>query len=113
MTKILDPFKLSMGTDVKEVVEEEIVVSYPKMYKVVLFNDNTTPFEFVIELLIHIFDKNINEAMNLTKQIHHEGRGIAGIYPRAIAEDKKNEVIDTARSNNLELKCEIEVQDDV
>ncbi len=60
----------------------------PKMYKVILHNDDYSTFEFVIEVLIEVFHKNKDEAVNLTLKVDREGYAVVGIYPKDIAETK-------------------------
>ena len=53
-------------------------LKFPSRYNVVLINDDYTPMDFVIQLLIEIFNRSINEAKDITMQIHENGKGIAG-----------------------------------
>src|SRR3546814_13936272 len=57
----------------------------PPMYQVVLLNDDYTPMEFVVAVLQRIFGKNEDEAARIMLKVHHEGRGVCGVYPRDIA----------------------------
>lgn len=66
-------------------------LAYPKRYKVVLHNDNVTPMEFVIQLLIEVFNKNIEQAHELTMTVHNKGRAAAGFYSYEVAEQKVTE----------------------
>jgi len=90
--------------NVAEEIEEVIKVTEPKFYKVLLHNDDTTTFDFVILVLIKLYHKTIEEAIDITKLIHEQGQGIAGApYTREIAEEKTNETIVLARANNFPL----------
>ena len=80
----------------------------PKMYKVILLNDNYTTFEFVIEILKIIYKKNEEEAIYLTQKIDREGSGIAGIYPYEIAKSKVSQTHKLAGEYNFPLKAIIE-----
>jgi len=82
----------------------------PPKYKVVVFNDNYTPVEFVIAMLVAVFRKNQDDAVALTLQIHNDGAAIAGVYSHEIAEQKVNDAINLARANGhpLQLKSELE-----
>ena len=82
----------------------------PPKYKVVIFNDNYTPVEFVIAMLVAIFRKDEREAVDITLKIHHEGSAVGGIYSHEIAEQKVTDAISLARANGhpLQLKSEIE-----
>src|SRR3546814_2229646 len=57
----------------------------PPMYQVVLLNDDYTPMEFVVAVLQRIFRKNEDEAARIMLKVHHEGRGVCGVYPYDIA----------------------------
>lgn len=95
--------------EVIEEVTETIKVYIPKMYKVLLHNDNSTTFEFVIQVLIRIFHKSLDEAVEITKLIHNTGQGIAGSpYTREIAEEKTSEAISFARANGFALMATYE-----
>lgn len=96
-------------TEVVEQTIEKIDVQRPKMYKVILHNDDTTTFDFVIEVLIRIFHRNLHDAIELTKSIHTTGQGIAGSpYTREIAEEKTEETISFARANGFPLTATFE-----
>jgi len=90
--------------EVIEEIQETIKVQIPKMYKVLLHNDDKTTFDFVIAVLMKIFHKTAEEAIEITKAIHVEGSGIAGApYSREIAEEKTLETISFSRANNFPL----------
>lgn len=83
----------------------------PPMYKVLFFNDDFTPKTFVVELLIHLFHKSTAEATQLMWRVHEGHTGVAGIYPREIAESKAATGIALAQENGYPLKLEIEPDD--
>jgi ATP-dependent Clp protease adaptor protein ClpS len=90
--------------EVIEKIDETIKVAIPKMYKVLLHNDNTTTFDFVIMVLTQIFHKTAEEAIEVTKLIHVQGQGIAGApYTHEVAEEKTLETILLARANGFPL----------
>lgn len=62
-----------------------------KLYKVVFHNDNTTPIEFVVYILIEIFGKSKEDAIAITTEVHTSGTGIAGVYTFEVATTKTNE----------------------
>ena len=80
----------------------------PKMYKVILFNDDFTTFEFVIYVLMRFFHKTQEEAEKITIDIHQKGKGIAGIFSYDEAETRKSQAINSARKNDFPLMCAIE-----
>jgi len=66
----------------------ELDIIHPKMYKVILHNDDYSTFDFVIQVLIEVFNKNKDEAVELTLRVDREGYAVVGIYPKDIAETK-------------------------
>ncbi len=68
-------------------------VRYPVRYKVIFLNDDFTPMDFVIQLLVEIFNKNIDDAHAITMEIHNSGSGVAGVYSLEIAEQKTHEAL--------------------
>lgn len=66
----------------------DVKLILPKMSKVVMLNDDYTTQDFVISILMNVFNKNINEATNIMLEIHNKGRGICGIYTYDIAQTK-------------------------
>jgi ATP-dependent Clp protease adaptor protein ClpS len=90
--------------------DTETDITVPKKYKVVLLNDDFTPMDFVIAILTEIFHKGSQEAYDVMMHIHHQGRGIAGIYPKDVAYQKVKEVKHLARSEGHPLKAIVEKQ---
>ena len=95
--------------EVIERIENTLEVEVPKMYKVILFNDNKTSVEFVMHVLMRIFHKSTDESIALTQQIHEKGQGIAGApYTAEVAEEKTVETMASARANNFPLTASFE-----
>jgi ATP-dependent Clp protease adaptor protein ClpS len=80
----------------------------PPMYRVVLYNDDFTPRAFVVEILVTLFHKGLAEATELMWRVHKGRRGVAGIYPREIAETKVAAVTALARENGYPLQTALE-----
>ncbi|WP_230660162.1 ATP-dependent Clp protease adaptor ClpS [Psychrobacter sp. I-STPA10] len=80
----------------------------PPMYAVVMYNDNYTPMEFVVEILQVEFRHTLEQAVEIMLNIHHSGKGIAGIYPKDIAETKAKKVNNTAQKEGYPLLTQIE-----
>ena len=80
----------------------------PPMYRVMLYNDDFTTKEFVVQILIEVFHKASAEATELMWRIHRMGRGVAGVFSREIAETKAAAVKILARENEFPLRIEIE-----
>ena len=97
-----------MTTEVKQ--EEKVVVALqpPKMWKVVMLNDDKTPMELVIVLLTEVFKHDHKRATEITMEIHNTGSGVAGVYTHEIAEQRGIEAIDIARANGAPLKIQVE-----
>jgi len=83
-------------------------VKRPPMYKVLLFNDDFTPMEFVVSILQQIFAMPSERAVALMLKIHTQGLGVAGVYEHEIAETKANQVMKAAREHEHPLQCSIE-----
>lgn len=83
----------------------------PPMYVVFLMNDDYTPMDFVIEILQQYFALNLDQATQVMLTVHYEGKGVAGVYPRDIAETKANQVNNYARSQGHPLLCQIAPKD--
>lgn len=80
----------------------------PPFYQVVMLNDDFTPMDFVVEVLQHYFYKSLEEATLVMLQIHHEGKGICGVYPKDIAQTKIELVMSAARKAQHPLQCTME-----
>ena len=80
----------------------------PAMYKVILLNDDFTPMDFVIEILVQFFNKSDIEANQLMLEVHSKGSAVAAVYGHEVAETKVYLVNDHARRNKFPLKCIME-----
>jgi ATP-dependent Clp protease adaptor protein ClpS len=94
-----------MTTDA--IIEEKKItarkIKEPSKYKVIVLNDDYTPMEFVVALLIKVFRIDHDAAVKLTMQIHHDGSAVAGVYSYEIAEQKVIESTELARLNGHPL----------
>lgn len=84
----------------------------PSMYNVVMFNDDFTPMEFVVEVLELFFGLDRESATRVMLTVHTAGKAICGTYTRDIAETKMYQVNQFAQQNQHPLLCEIEVVSD-
>lgn len=99
-------------SDIADPIEEtKIKTAKPKMYCVVFINDDFTPMDFVTEILQQIFGKSRAEAFTITLEVHHHGRGVAGIYTHELAEQKVYEAMETAKINGHPLSVKMEPVD--
>ncbi|WP_028238871.1 ATP-dependent Clp protease adapter ClpS [Stutzerimonas azotifigens] len=80
----------------------------PPMYKVVMFNDDYTPMDFVVEVLEGIFNHNRETATRIMLTVHTEGQAVCGVFTRDVAETKAMQVNQYARECQHPLLCEIE-----
>ena len=83
-------------------------VGKPRMYKVLLHNDNYTTMEFVVIVLISVFHKGEVEAVRIMWDVHRKGIGLAGVYSREIAETKVQRVLQMAQQAQFPLMCTME-----
>lgn len=91
------------------VAESKPEVKQPRMYKVLLLNDDYTPMDFVIQVLRQFFYKTSEQATKVMLQVHYEGQGTAGIYTAELAETKMAQVNDFSRAHDHPLMCTMEV----
>jgi len=80
----------------------------PPMYKVIMFNDDYTPMEFVVDVLETFFGMNREKATRVMLRVHTEGRAVCGVFSRDVAETKSAQVMKCAREHQHPLVCEIE-----
>jgi ATP-dependent Clp protease adaptor protein ClpS len=83
-------------------------VQPPSLYQVVMLNDDYTPMEFVIHVLQQYFQHDLDTATLIMLKIHHEGRGVCGVYPKDVAATKVELVLAAARRDQHPLQCLME-----
>tara|TARA_R110000851_G_C13038512_1_gene561913 strand:- start:660 stop:971 length:312 start_codon:yes stop_codon:yes gene_type:complete len=95
-------------TDVQ--LDEKIVKKalLPSKYKVVMINDDSTPMEWVVQLLTDIFKHSVASAEKIMLTIHGEGAAVVGIYSFEIAEQKSVEAMTLSRNNGFPLQLKLE-----
>lgn len=96
------------STDIQLDEKVKVTIQEPKNWKVILLNDDSTPMEFVISLLIEIFKHTHASASDIMLQVHETGSGIAGTYSFEIAEAKAVESTTLARTNGWPLQIKLE-----
>lgn len=94
------------GTDV--LTESETKLEKPKLFKVILHNDDFTTMDFVVFVLQYVFNRSDAEAFTIMLKVHNEGLGIAGIYPFEIASMKSEKAMNLARAREFPLLCTVE-----
>ena len=80
----------------------------PRMYQVILLNDDYTPMEFVVMVLQEYFNRDLEAATQIMLKIHHDGRGVCGIYSKDVAATKVELVLAAARRGGHPLQCIME-----
>ena len=80
----------------------------PSMYRVLLMNDDYTPMEFVVSILIGIFNKSPEDATRIMLNVHQTGIGTCGVFTFEVAETKVAQVLDAAKRNQHPLQCTLE-----
>lgn len=101
-----DPF--ADHDDDLSVQEAEPRLKRPPLYKVILLNDDFTPMDFVIEVLMDFFGMPEDKATQVMLQIHTQGVGVCGVFTRDVAETKVMIVNDYSREHQHPLLCSME-----
>ena len=88
-------------------LEQEIKsqIDEPKKYVVFMLNDDYTTWDFCIHIITSVFYKTVQEADNITHDIHTRGKGLCGVYTYEIAETKASIVEKEARKEGFPMKC--------
>ena len=102
MTDIALDTEINVKEKIKEIVKE------PERYKVLFLNDDHTPMDFVVSLLVEGFRHSEKTAQELTMKIHSDGQAVVGVYSFEIAEQKSIEATKLSRENGFPLQIAIE-----
>ncbi len=96
--------------ELEEEIDSEIRddVREPPLYRVLLHNDDYTTMDFVVEILMLVFNKSPEEAVNIMLNIHRKGIGLCGVYTYEVSETKVETVHAIAREQGFPLKCTME-----
>ena len=97
-----------MSNDIEIELDDELDLQEPKKYKVFLLNDDYSTMDFVIDVLVKVFRKSIDESSEIMLNIHNNGREICGIYTYEIASTKVAQVKTMAREQGFPLKAVME-----
>ena len=87
---------------------EKAKVKPPPLFKVMLLNDDYTPMDFVVDVLVRFFGMNIEKATQVMLHVHTRGRGVCGVFTREVAESKVAQVNEYSRLNQHPLLCTME-----
>lgn len=88
--------------------KDKVKIKKPRNYKVVMYNDDYTTMEFVINILVSVFNKKLMEAEKIMLDVHEKGKGIAGIYSYDIAITKVSTAMAMAKEKGFPFKLTVE-----
>jgi len=96
--------------DSEILTEQETKLEKPKLFKVLLHNDDFTTMEFVVFVLQYVFNRSDADAITIMLKVHKEGIGIAGIYPYEVAKTKSEKTMNLAKAREFPLLCTVETE---
>jgi ATP-dependent Clp protease adaptor protein ClpS len=99
---------MATRTSTAPITETETVTRTIPMYKVLIHNDEVTHFDFVVMVLMKVFNKPVLEAFEITKSVHETDIGLAGVFALEHAELKRDQVHSMARAHKFPLTASIE-----
>ncbi len=99
---------MNMGPQGATRDKTEDEVQEPKQYRVVMLNDDFTTMEFVVKVLIELFQKDPMTAESIMMDVHKKGRGIVGTYPYDIARTRTDQALARARAEGYPFQMEVE-----
>ncbi len=97
-----------MSNEIEVELEDDIDLQEPKKYKVFLLNDDFSTMDFVIDVLVRVFRKSVDEASVIMLNIHNNGKDLCGTYTYEIASTKVAQVKSMAREKGFPLKAIME-----
>jgi len=97
--------------DGEVLTESETKLEKPKLYKVILHNDDFTTMEFVVFILVQVFLRSEIEAFSIMLKVHNEGVGIAGVYSYEVAQMKAEKAMNISRAHEYPLLCTVEEEE--
>ena len=100
--------EIEHGDAVVEKTESKTKLERPPLYKVFLHNDDFTTMEFVVFILLTVFNRSEDDAIRLMLNVHRQGIGLAGVYTHEVAQMKVEKVTSLAQANEFPLLCTME-----
>ena len=97
-----------MATAASTKEKTKVKLKEPKRYSVVMHNDDFTPMDFVVEVLIQIFIKGYEDAVTLMMTVHKSHRAVVGVYPFDIAQTKVNAAMFRAKEEGYPFRVTCE-----
>ena len=98
----------TIGTGTAVVTQTKTKTQKPSMYRVLILNDDYTPMEFVVAVIQEYFNKDRETATQIMLNVHRDGKGMCGVYPKDIASTKVELVLTHARKAGHPLQCVME-----
>ena len=89
-------------------VRQKPKLQEPRLFRVILHNDNYTTMDFVVQVIMAVFHKPAAEATKIMLDVHKKGVGVVGVYTRDIAATKVSQVHEMARQNEYPLRASFE-----
>ena len=89
---------------------EAVRVKEPRLYKVLLLNDDYSSMDFVIQVLMQIFHHSYEKSMDIMIKVHEQGKGLCGVYAYEIAETKVSQVRKMAKEEKFPLRAIMEAE---
>ena len=105
-----DRFENDAGTITQ--VKPEKKLKRPRLYRVLLHNDDYTTREFVVQVLHTVFHRGEQDAIRIMLHVHHNGVGVAGVFTREVAETKVQRVERMAREYEFPLRLTMEPEEE-
>lgn len=97
-----------MSNEIEIELSDELELEEPKKYNVFLLNDDYSTMDFVIDVLVNIFRKSVQESEDIMLSVHNNGKGLCGVYTFEIASTKVSQVKTIARQKGFPLKAVME-----
>ena len=97
-----------MSNEIEIELDDDLDLQEPKKYKVFLLNDDYSTMDFVIDVLVKVFRKSVDESATSMLNIHNNGREVCGVYTHEIAATKVGQVKTLAREKGFPLKAVME-----
>ena len=107
-----EPYEHDPDSNVVTETRPKQKLQKPKLYRVLLHNDNYTTRDFVVAVLREVFHRSESEAVQIMLHVHHNGIGVAGVYTFDVATTKVRTVEALAREQGFPLRCSTEPEDD-
>lgn len=99
---------MATKNDTNEMTIDRVDVEMPSKYNVIFWNDDHTPLDFVVQILVNVFSYTVENALKFCLTVEQDGKGIAGTYIKSIADAKATLVREVCVKANYDLKVTVE-----